>query len=210
LTAPANPQRQWLALGWIGAYGKAGAEGTRNKHAIDGEQLREVLFRRLRASLQKPCVSARIGREQRAEELERDRVTSPHVHESESEVPPATAFHCLIDPDHSERFQQARVFQRAGIDRLETELTNELHHSRFPAGIVGDDQHDGLDRIVGRLLTDALDKALDDESVRKHLLDLGCDIPAKSRRGPQPLAALVTSEIARWTPIIKAASIKAE
>jgi hypothetical protein len=47
-------------------------------------------------------------------------------------------------------------------------------------------------------------------SVRKHLLDLGCDIPAKSRRGPQPLAALVTSEIARWTPIIKAASIMAE
>jgi putative tricarboxylic transport membrane protein len=48
------------------------------------------------------------------------------------------------------------------------------------------------------------------ESVRKRLLDLGCDIPAKSKRGPQPLAALVTSEIARWTPIIKAASIKAE
>jgi tripartite-type tricarboxylate transporter receptor subunit TctC len=59
-------------------------------------------------------------------------------------------------------------------------------------------------------LTDALDKALDDEIVRKRLLDLGCDIPTKSKRGPQPLASLVTSEIARWTPIIKAASIKAE
>jgi tripartite-type tricarboxylate transporter receptor subunit TctC len=59
-------------------------------------------------------------------------------------------------------------------------------------------------------LTDALDKALDDESVRKRLLDLGCDIPDKSKRGPQPLAALVKSEIARWTPVIKAANIKAE
>jgi len=60
------------------------------------------------------------------------------------------------------------------------------------------------------MLTDALDKALDDENVRNRLLDLGCDIPAKSKRGPQSLAALVISEIARWTPIIKAASIKAE
>jgi tripartite-type tricarboxylate transporter receptor subunit TctC len=59
-------------------------------------------------------------------------------------------------------------------------------------------------------LTDALDKALDDTNVRKRLLDLGCDIPDKAKRGQQPLAALVKSEIARWTPIIKAANDKAE
>ena len=51
----------------------------------------------------------------------------------------------------------------------------------------------------------ALDKALDDEGVRKRLLDLGSDIPGKDRRGPQALAELVKSEIARWTPVIKAA-----
>jgi tripartite-type tricarboxylate transporter receptor subunit TctC len=55
-------------------------------------------------------------------------------------------------------------------------------------------------------LSDALDKALDDENVRKRLLDLGCDIPDKSKRGQQQLAALVKSEIARWSPIIKATS----
>jgi len=54
-------------------------------------------------------------------------------------------------------------------------------------------------------LADALDKALDDPDVRKRLLDLGSDLPDKSRRGPAALAALVKSEIARWTPIIKAA-----
>ena len=59
-------------------------------------------------------------------------------------------------------------------------------------------------------LTDALGKALDDTNVRKRLLDLGCDIPDKTMRGQQPLAALVKSEIARWTPIIKAAKVKAE
>ena len=57
-------------------------------------------------------------------------------------------------------------------------------------------------------LADALDKALDDDATRKRMLVLGCDIPAKPRRGPQPFLALVKSEIARWTPIIQAANIK--
>jgi len=68
----------------------------------------------------------------------------------------------------------------------------------------------GTPKSILDKLTDALDRALDDESVRKRLLGLGCDIPDKTERGPQPLTALVKSEIARWTPIIKAASIKAE
>ena len=59
-------------------------------------------------------------------------------------------------------------------------------------------------------LTDALDKALDDDNTRRRLLDLGCDIPDKAERGQQPLAALVKTEIARWTPIINAANVKAE
>jgi tripartite-type tricarboxylate transporter receptor subunit TctC len=57
-------------------------------------------------------------------------------------------------------------------------------------------------------LTDALDVALDNEIVRKRLLDLGCDIPDKAERGQERLAALVKSEIARWVPIIRAANIK--
>ena len=59
-------------------------------------------------------------------------------------------------------------------------------------------------------LVDALDKALDDEPTRKRMLVLGCDIPDKPRRGPAPFLALVKSEIARWSPIIKAANIKME
>jgi len=47
-------------------------------------------------------------------------------------------------------------------------------------------------------LTDALDKALDDQIVRKQLLDLANEIPDKASRSQQPLAALVKSEIARW------------
>ena len=59
-------------------------------------------------------------------------------------------------------------------------------------------------------LVDALDKALDDEATRKRLGVLGGDIPEKPSRGPQPFLALVKSEIARWSPIIKAANVKVE
>ena len=54
-------------------------------------------------------------------------------------------------------------------------------------------------------LSEALDVALDDANVRRRLLELGCDIPDRAQRGPESLAALVKSEIARWTPIIKGA-----
>jgi tripartite-type tricarboxylate transporter receptor subunit TctC len=55
-------------------------------------------------------------------------------------------------------------------------------------------------------LTDVLDRALDDENVSRRLVEIGGTIPAKAKRGQQPLAALVKSEIARWTPIIEAAN----
>ncbi len=59
-------------------------------------------------------------------------------------------------------------------------------------------------------LSDALDKALDDDATGKRLLALASDIPAKSRRGQQPLRALVKNEIARWTPVIQAAKVRVE
>jgi len=39
--------------------------------------------------------------------------------------------------------------------------------------------------------------------VRKRLLDLGSVIPAPADRSPEALAALVKSEIAKWTPVLK-------
>jgi tripartite-type tricarboxylate transporter receptor subunit TctC len=68
----------------------------------------------------------------------------------------------------------------------------------------------GVPQPILDRLTEALDKALDDNNVRKRLLDIGDDIPGKAKRGQQPLAALVKSAIARWTPIIKAANVKGE
>jgi tripartite-type tricarboxylate transporter receptor subunit TctC len=61
--------------------------------------------------------------------------------------------------------------------------------------------------IVDQLAA-ALDKALDDETTRKRLFTIGCDLPDKPKRGSAALLALVKSEIARWSPIIKAAGVQ--
>ena len=59
--------------------------------------------------------------------------------------------------------------------------------------------------IVARLNA-AVVKALDDDNVRKRLLDLGSVIPSREERTPAALAALVKSEIEKWTPVLKQAS----
>jgi tripartite-type tricarboxylate transporter receptor subunit TctC len=54
-------------------------------------------------------------------------------------------------------------------------------------------------------LNAALVAALDDEGVRKRLLDMGCAIPDKPNRTPQSLQKRVESELARWASVLKAA-----
>ncbi len=66
----------------------------------------------------------------------------------------------------------------------------------------------GTPRPIIDRLSDALDKALDDDATRKRMLVLGCDIPTKAQRGPAPFLALIKKEIDRWSPIIKAADVK--
>jgi tripartite-type tricarboxylate transporter receptor subunit TctC len=68
----------------------------------------------------------------------------------------------------------------------------------------------GTPKSILDRLTEVLDRALDDEGTRKRLIELGNDIPQKSRRGQEALRVLVKNEIARWTPIIQAANVKAE
>jgi tripartite-type tricarboxylate transporter receptor subunit TctC len=55
-------------------------------------------------------------------------------------------------------------------------------------------------------LNAAVTKALDDENVRKRLLDLGSDIPKTEARTQAALAALVKSEIEKWSAVLKPAT----
>jgi|SRR5689334_8448759 tripartite-type tricarboxylate transporter receptor subunit TctC len=65
----------------------------------------------------------------------------------------------------------------------------------------------GTPRPILNKLSDALDKALDDQKVRRRFSDLGGYVPDKAKRGQEALATLVKDEIARWAPIIKTANI---
>jgi tripartite-type tricarboxylate transporter receptor subunit TctC len=57
-------------------------------------------------------------------------------------------------------------------------------------------------------LAEALNKGLVEEVVQKRLFDLGAEIAEPNQRGPKALAELVRSEVARLTPILKAAAVK--
>jgi len=83
--------------------------------------------------------------------------------------------------------------REAGLPEFEAQAWNALF---APAG---------TPKPILEKLAAALDKALDDESTRKRLLELGSVLPEKPQRGQAPLLALVKGEIARWTPIIRAA-----
>jgi tripartite-type tricarboxylate transporter receptor subunit TctC len=65
----------------------------------------------------------------------------------------------------------------------------------------------GTPKPIVDKLNAAVVAALDEETVRKRLLELGSDIPTKEKRTPQALAQLVKSEIDRWTPVIKASGV---
>jgi tripartite-type tricarboxylate transporter receptor subunit TctC len=46
--------------------------------------------------------------------------------------------------------------------------------------------------------------------VKKRLVELGGSIPAKAERTPAKFDSFVKAEIARWSPILKAASTEAK
>jgi len=61
-------------------------------------------------------------------------------------------------------------------------------------------------QIVDKLAA-ALDKTLDDPGVAAKLAELGGSIPSKSERTPAEFGRFVKAEIARWSPILKAANV---
>jgi tripartite-type tricarboxylate transporter receptor subunit TctC len=87
--------------------------------------------------------------------------------------------------------------KEAGLPQFEAQAWNALFAPK------------GTPKPIVDKLSAALDKALDDENTRKRLLELGSVLPEKSKRGPVALAALVKSEIERWSKVIKAAGVQA-
>ncbi|MCK1638982.1 tripartite tricarboxylate transporter substrate binding protein BugD [Bradyrhizobium sp. 157] len=57
-------------------------------------------------------------------------------------------------------------------------------------------------------LSDALNKALDDEATRKRLVDIGFVIPDATRRTPEALREFVASEVPRWGKVVTSSPAK--
>jgi hypothetical protein len=111
--------------------------------------------------------------------------------------------------------------QRKPLESHDLDTTARVHHAARRGGgdvaacgesaasgsKASDRSPKGTPKELINKLAGALDKALDDSSVRKRLADLGGSIPAKQERTPTSFARLVKTEVARWSPILKAASL---
>jgi tripartite-type tricarboxylate transporter receptor subunit TctC len=64
----------------------------------------------------------------------------------------------------------------------------------------------GTPKAVIDKIAAAMTEGLSEEVVQKRLAELGAAVPEPARRGPQPLAEVVASEIARLGPVLKEAA----
>lgn len=99
--------------------------------------------------------------------------------------------YAIATPERNPSLPDVPTTAEAGLPEYQAQAWNAIFAPKgTPAPIVAK-------------LNAALVKALDDEGVRKRLLDLGSVIPKTPERSPEALRNLVRSEIAKWTPVLK-------
>ena len=101
--------------------------------------------------------------------------------------------YAIATPERSPALPNVPTTKEAGLPEYEVSAWNAMFAPK-----------DTPPAVVAKLSA-ALVAALDDEGTRKRLLDLGAVIPDRDGRSPGALQALVVSEVARWTPVLKAA-----
>jgi len=101
--------------------------------------------------------------------------------------------YAIATPERNPSLPDVPTAAEAGLPAFQAQAWNAIFAPKgTPAPIIA-------------TLNAAITKALDDENVKKRLLDLGSVIPGAKDRSPEALAALVKSEIAKWTPVLKPA-----
>jgi len=104
----------------------------------------------------------------------------------------------IATPERSPALPNVPTTREAGLPDYQASAWNALFAPReTPPAIV-------------QRLNAALVAALDDATTRRRLLDLGATIPDARGRTPEALAELVRAEVARLTPVIRAAGATAE
>lgn len=102
--------------------------------------------------------------------------------------------YAIATPERNPSLPELQTTAEAGLPAFQAQAWNAIFAPK------------GTPPAVIAKLNAAVVKALDDDNVRKRLLDLGSVIPKPADRTPEALAALVKSEIAKWTPVLKQAS----
>ena len=106
--------------------------------------------------------------------------------------------YAIATPERAEVLKDIPTTKEAGLPEFQVSAWNAIFAPK------------GTPPEVVAKLNGALVAALDDESTRKRLLELGSVIPDREGRSPEALQKLVESEVARWTPVLKAAGATAE
>jgi tripartite-type tricarboxylate transporter receptor subunit TctC len=104
----------------------------------------------------------------------------------------------IATPERSPVLPNVPTTKEAGLEGYEVSAWNAVFAPK------------GTPPEIVKKLNDALVKSLDDENTKKRLLELGGVIPSPAERTPEALQKLVESEVARWTPVLKAAGASAE
>jgi tripartite-type tricarboxylate transporter receptor subunit TctC len=106
--------------------------------------------------------------------------------------------YAIATPERSPALPDLPTTTEAGLPNYEVSAWNAIFGPK------------GLPKEIQAKLVDALDKALDDDTTKKRILELGGVLPDKAGRTPQALQKLVEAEVARWTPVLKAAGAVAQ
>jgi tripartite-type tricarboxylate transporter receptor subunit TctC len=104
--------------------------------------------------------------------------------------------YAIATPARSPALPDVPTTKEAGLPEYQVSAWNALFAPK------------GTPKEILAKLNETYVRALDDEGTRKRLLELGSELPDKAGRTPEALAKLVASEVARWTPILKATGAK--
>jgi tripartite-type tricarboxylate transporter receptor subunit TctC len=101
----------------------------------------------------------------------------------------------IATPERSPALPNVPTTKEAGLESYQVSAWNAVFAPK------------GVPQEVVTKLNDALVKSLEDENTKKRLADLGGVLPTAEERTPAGLQKLVENEVARWTPVLKAAGV---
>src|SRR5690242_8130236 len=102
--------------------------------------------------------------------------------------------YAIATPERNPSLPNVPTTTEAGLPNFQAQAWNAMFAPK------------GTSPAIIASLNAAAIKALDDEIVKKRLLELGSVIPAPKDRTPEALATLVKDEIAKWSPVLKPAT----